>query len=294
LATDRPKRGDHRVHVAVQSVGESAAFSVALAKGRRDRTTEESFTSELLLGAIGAACGVADEPKSATLGVSGADELLDSAREVASAAMTELLLGQRKKIVMRGPPQSVADEDEDKDEPQQPPLIFPGAFNPPHQGHLRMAEDAERRLGHPLAWELSLANVDKPPLDFLTLRHRFEAIRKADPRRPVVVTRAPTFCEKAELFPGATFVVGADTLDRIADARYYGGDVERRGAVFEKLRTRGIRFLVYGRRIGDQFRTLNDLTVPASLRALCEGVPAEEFREDASSTQSRADGDRID
>ena len=64
-----------------------------------------------------------------------------------------------------------------------------------------MAAAAERRLGKPLTWELSVANVDKPPLDFLAMRQRVELLRGADPQRLIALTYAPTFRDKARLFP---------------------------------------------------------------------------------------------
>jgi hypothetical protein len=165
--------------------------------------------------------------------------------------------------------------------------IFPGAFNPPHEGHLRMAALAEQRLGAPLAFELSVANVDKPLLDYIAIRDRVAALAAQQPPRPIVLTHARTFREKAALLPGATFVVGADTLARIADPRYYHGELGQRDAAIRELAAHGCRFLAFGREQGGQFQTLADLDLPAELRQLCDGVPAEEFREDVSSTQLR-------
>ena len=165
--------------------------------------------------------------------------------------------------------------------------VFPGAFNPPHAGHLRMAEIAEERLGLPVAWELSIANVDKPPLDFIAMRERVAALRTEDDARPIALTRAATFREKAELFPGATFVVGADTIERMAEPRYYGGDAARRDAAMAEIVRLGCRFLVFGREVNGKFMTLGDLNLPVELRRICDEVPPGEFREDVSSTDLR-------
>ena len=101
-----------------------------------------------------------------------------------------------------------------------------------------------------------------------------------------LITRAPTFVEKAELFPGATFVVGADTMVRIAEPRYYGGD-DRGGTMRDLIARQGCRFLVFGRKVAGRFQSLGDLVLPAALRALCDEVPEAEFREDVSSTELR-------
>jgi hypothetical protein len=39
--------------------------------------------------------------------------------------------------------------------------------------------------------------------------------------------------------------------------------------------------------MGDRFRTLESLGLPASLARLCDGIPESEFRADVSSTQLR-------
>src|SRR4026209_2921420 len=89
-----------------------------------------------------------------------------------------------------------------------PRLVFPGSFNPLHHGHITLAELAAERFAAPVAFELSIANVDKPNLTPEELRRRLEQFRG---RGPVFVTRAARIEEKAALFPGCVFVVGADT-----------------------------------------------------------------------------------
>ena len=162
--------------------------------------------------------------------------------------------------------------------------VFPGAFNPLHQGHCRMAEIAGEILGAAVEFELSICNVDKVPLD------REEVVRRAGqfPTEAVVwVTRAATFVEKARWFPGCVFVVGADTIRRIADSRYYANHPALRDEAIESIVRQGCRFLVFGRLLDGRFQTLADLAIPARLRDLCDEVPADRFRLDISSTELR-------
>lgn len=167
---------------------------------------------------------------------------------------------------------------------ERPRLLLPGSFNPLHAGHRGMAAAAGRRLGMSPGFELSIVNVDKPPLAEEEIRRRLEQFVEVG---PVWLTRAPTFREKSRLFPGCCFAVGADTALRIVEARYYGGDADRLAAALDEIRDRQCRFLVIGRMVQERYLCLRDLPIPERHRALFEELPEEEFRLDISSTALR-------
>src|SRR5215475_4741178 len=58
LATDRPKRGEHRFHLAAHTDHGSTAWSLTLSKGRRDREGEEAVVDAVLLNALADTFGV--------------------------------------------------------------------------------------------------------------------------------------------------------------------------------------------------------------------------------------------
>jgi hypothetical protein len=103
----------------------------------------------------------------------------------------------------------------------------------------------------------------------------------------VLLTRAATFVEKADIAPGCTFVVGADTLIRIGDPVYYGGDATKRDAAIHAIANSACRFLVFGRVLNGKFESLSEVKLPPALRELCDEVPESVFREDVSSTELR-------
>ena len=253
LATNRPKRGRCRAHLAFQDADCTRSWELTL--GQHDhREQQEQETTRAGLEVLAFALGVGDRPAIAD----------------ASAAAGEyrsLLLGKRTHVAKR-----------------EFRALLPGAFNPLHDGHRAMRTDAVQRLGVPVGFELCIANVDKPPLDYLALGDR---LRQFAPDE-VVVTNTPTFVAKARAVGGVTFVVGVDTLERIAAPRYYGGE-RRRDEAFTELRALGCRFLVYGRLANEAFKTLADVALPPDLAVLCTGVSATEFRYDISSTQMRAE-----
>ena len=162
--------------------------------------------------------------------------------------------------------------------------VFPGAFNPWHAGHERMARIAQETLGQPTALEISILNVDKPPLDYLEIERR---LAQFSPEQTVYLTHAATFEEKSRLFAGATFILGADTLRRIADSKYHGRDPAAWMAAVEQIAGRGCRFLVFCRRDNGQLVRLAGLELPAILRPLCREIPPEVFCEDVCSTDLR-------
>jgi len=58
LATDRPKKGDHRAQVGLCRSEDTRVFSLTLQKGARDRIGEERLVSDLLLQVLALGCEV--------------------------------------------------------------------------------------------------------------------------------------------------------------------------------------------------------------------------------------------
>lgn len=277
LASDRPKRGPHRVHVAWQSTATTATASLELTKGLRSRPAEEEIAAWMVLNAIAEAAELAER---LPLDLANGEEVA-AERTDAPADWQNLMLGRRAAI-------RFGHEHADVQQ-SRVRAVFPGAFNPLHEGHREMAAVGCDALGVDVHFEISIENVDKPPLDYTEMAHRS---RQFAADEALWFTRAPTFVAKAAIFPGATFLVGADTIVRIADPAYYGGDM---GACQEAIRTignHGCRFLVFGRQVAGRFLSLADLKLPPKLVRLCQDVPAERFRRDISSTELRERAER--
>ena len=94
LATDRPKRGPHRVHVALQTAAMTAAWHLELQKDRRTRAEEERLTGRLLLNVVAEACNVSQALNLDLL----EGEQVEESRTQAPPAWQDLLLGKVESV----------------------------------------------------------------------------------------------------------------------------------------------------------------------------------------------------
>jgi hypothetical protein len=141
----------------------------------------------------------------------------------------------------------------------------------------------------PVHFELSVANADKPELPPDEVERRVAQFAGV---APVWVTRAATFGEKADLFPGCAFVLGWDTAVRVIDPKYYG-DEAGRDAALAKLLECGCRLVVGGRADGEgRFRVWDGGGVAREFAELFVALAEADFRADVSSTALRGPGGR--
>lgn len=273
IATDRVKRGDHRMALAVRDAFGITSHEVVLEKGLRDRAGEEALVSRFALEAIATASGVLH-----AAAVDWSEEERLHTEFEPAPAVRAFLAGERA-FLRLDPDASWAE-----DPPTRDLALVSGSFHPVHEGHFELARVAAEHSGRQVVFELPLANAAKGEVPLQTARRRAAQFAT---RAPLMLTRAPLFVQKAELFPGALFVIGADTADRVVDPRFYDGSPERMRGALQEIRSRGCRFLVAGRASRDTFRTLEDVALPEGFEDLFEGLPEAEFRKDVSSTEIR-------
>jgi len=167
-------------------------------------------------------------------------------------------------------------------------VLLSGSFNPLHFGHLSMIEYAEDYLSqqkkeYHYSFEISVFNVDKPPMDENTVLERMGQFAG---RYPITASKAPRFFDKVKFCKNCVFLVGYDTADRILNKAYYNNSEEEMLQALKQIQDQACIFMVFGRIYGETFQPSTNLKVPESLKSLFLLV-GDNFRIDISSTQIR-------
>lgn len=273
IATDRTKRGEHRSFIAAWSAEGAFTQSLTLAKGLRERAAEDELVSMLMLRALAESAGI--EPN-LDLELAAAEQVHTS--RVSYVDPIAALMAAHIDLAIVHPDGRIAADQSICGG------ILSGSFNPLHRGHQALAQTAARILDAPIAYELSVANVDKPPLTEAEVRRR---VAQFAGKAPLALTREPVFWKKSRLLPGCAFIIGADTAVRLVEPRYYEGSRSQMLIALERMRQNDCRFLVAGRADGTAFRTLSDVAIPDGFEPMFAAIPEAAFRSDISSTQIR-------
>lgn len=274
IATDRKKKGEHRCYVSVRDNLGMRSYGLTLHKGARNRQDEEQLVSSLIVRAVAEACGLYALPDLALLAAETLEEQFRPHYALAELLAGErdwLLIGSDGQIDISSQPRNIA--------------ILSGSFHPLHEGHRRLAAVAAEFLGRDVYFELSISNAEKANVKASDLRHRALQFTGST---PVILSRAALFSDKANLFPGSSFILGADTAARLVSARFYDENEHKMLEALHKLRDNGSSFLVAGRGSAqDGFRTLQDVDIPADFADMFTELPESIFRMNISSTEIR-------
>lgn len=279
LVTNREKAGEHKVFVGVHGPKGSCVHKLILKKGLRSRVSEDEVASRMVVGALGEASLGDDEVADQLLeGVLVDDEKVEVESKPTTDPITDLLDGRIECVEFHGEHVIV-------NAPRHQKAVLPGSFNPLHEGHRNMLKVAERILGKPGIFELTISNPDKGLLSREEVLRRLKQFQETG--LPLILSMKSRFVDKAAIFQNCTFVVGYDTAVRLVNPKYYSNSHDLMYAEFQNLRAQGCRFLVMGRVDGLEFKGLDSIGVPGPLDDLFLPVPESEFRLDISSTQLR-------
>lgn len=272
------KERQHELHIAIQSLQNTTTYSIHFLD-ERDRESEESLACRIIINALAIACKVDIEITDNTGLLSQESPQIRSAQ--VTEAISNMLLdkGNDPDLI----PKYFRLKEKDKDISHSHKVILSGSFDPCHRKHIEMAKIASEKYGVPVHFEISLTNVDKPPMDYISLEDRISSIQECyDPEfmGDVFVTNTPLFAQKANIFPESTFILGADTMERLFNAKYYRPQ-DTTQSLYRHFKEKGIDFLVFNRKGAE-------INISPEVRDIITIVPENEYIDDGiSSTQIR-------
>ncbi|WP_305065467.1 hypothetical protein [Methanococcoides sp.] len=279
VGDDEREGREHKIFVAIQSFDKTLVRTLILRK-TRSREEEEYIATCTIVDSIAKECGWAGNMLLEDL-LHG-DEVVEEREATASKEVAQMLalpdnimnsldlVSDVVQFKLGG--EAVA---------ENPEVIFSGSFDPCHKNHIQMAEQAFNKLGRKVHFEISLTNVDKPPIDLISLQERLESLRKYKEEvffGSVLLTVAPLFIQKVNLFENATFIIGADTANRLFKTRYYRNEEDMRD-MLKNFRIRNTHFLVFQRKGVD-------LELEPEIYDLCEIVPLDDYLDNGTSSTS--------
>lgn len=269
---------EHKVYVAVQNRERTITYTLFLTEPR-SREEEEKVNELLILHALAEGANIESSLCSSII-PEPVDVKTDEGVVLESVLCGDSpfsVYGNDGLVTVKGSTEHVK-------------VMLPASFNPLHDAHLEMASIASKMVGHACHYEMSIMNADKPPLTYTEIYRRLDYFDHHELAGDLWITRLPTFAEKAEHFAPVTFVVGADTVERICDPRFYGGSESNMVAALKRMSDLGVKFMCFAREIDGNTQEALVSDTPEVFKRMAIAVDSSVFSSSLSSTEIRRNG----
>ncbi len=249
VASEKMHRGDHRVFVCAVTDTKIQTGSITLEKG----VGQEVRVSD------GRKCDyVGEYILFNALGIDTLDEhLYEGSRKIFNEALAKTFnlqdATEKAKARFFERPFFTANGKRLAKVPQEAVYaMMPGSFNPPHEGHFGLAREFRHEHAKNVLFEIGTNPPHKAPPTVQELLQRAKMLKGYD----VLFSRdMPMYVEKAAMFHGMPFIVGADTMLRILDPKWGIDPIQ----VMNDIWGYGNEFYVAGREVNGEFVTRDDI-----------------------------------
>jgi nicotinic acid mononucleotide adenylyltransferase len=203
VASVREHRGDHKVMCAVITRGLVLSTEVTLPKEGAQRRYDDGRLADAVGISMLLAAAEGDlvklQPFSDELNIGNAEH----------EALKALFV---RPLFLRHGERSASPDG-------QSLTLFPGAFNPAHEGHFASARICEQECEDmPVTFQITVNQPHKDPLSVSDILDRLHWLQgKTD---VLIMKDGALYIEKARNFPGSSFLIGSDALTRMLDPKW--------------------------------------------------------------------------
>lgn len=232
LTTDRSKRGDDKAFIAIYTSSHYQVFRLYFDKATYSREMQDNICSKQIINAIGETCGlfpffdINQDHEGVAL----------ERKRYQLESFLDKLYNQHMSNAIFFPTKENIDKWIVMDELNLPErsLVFPGSFNPLHEGHIGLVNAVVKKSNSSrlVIFEIAIINADKPKISLETVYERLNQFYIENNslidyfyqhriQYAISISTQPLFTAKSKLFPSCDFIIGADTLLRLFDLKYY-------------------------------------------------------------------------
>lgn len=152
--------------------------------------------------------------------------------------------------------------------------IYPGAFNPAHEGHKAIAKKTHA------VFNIEINPPHKGQLSVAEILQRLKGLRHHD---TILTSGCPLYVDKSDRFNNHPIVMGADAFLRMLDPKW-GPEPK---ALLNRFSQNGTKIMVFGREINGKWVSADEAISRVPESASCYDLVPVDGRWDISSTQLR-------